>query len=131
MSPELLATDPLTATLESLLSWLSLLITWMGGVLVALPALGVILYAALLWEQRAEHRSRRSDARHHRSRISPPIGGRFERQIQDSGELSRVAALSRRAPPAANANQHQPTSAKQPHENQLRPSGLEVRCSVP
>ena len=52
MGPELLTAESLLDVYRALLSWLGVLMTWMSGLLVALSALGAILYVGLLWEQR-------------------------------------------------------------------------------
>ena len=52
MGPELLTAESLLDVYRALLSWLGVLMTWIGGVLVALSALGAILYVGLLSEHR-------------------------------------------------------------------------------
>ncbi|MCH7823347.1 MAG: hypothetical protein IH849_00975 [Acidobacteria bacterium] len=52
MGPDLLPAESLLGVYRDLLSWPGVLMTWMGGLLVALSALGAILYIGLLWEHR-------------------------------------------------------------------------------
>ncbi len=55
MGPELLTAESLLDVYRDLLSWLGILMTWMGGLLVALSALGAILYLGLLWQHLDRH----------------------------------------------------------------------------
>ncbi len=74
MGPELLTPESLLGGYQELLSWLGILMTWMSGLLVALSALGAILYVGLLWEHREAGRdaSPRLDRRR--------AGGRSEKK---------------------------------------------------
>ena len=55
MGPELLTAESLLDVYRDPLILLGMLMTWMGGLLVALSALGAILYVGLLWQHLDRH----------------------------------------------------------------------------
>ena len=51
---DLITSESSLDILQVVWSWLGTLISWMGGVIVAVSGLGVVLYVSLRWEQRTE-----------------------------------------------------------------------------